>query len=1664
MKSADRCLNELFERVADVSWDQVALVCRGREVSFGELELWSNRVAWWLRERGVGPEVVVGLCVGRSVELVVGLLGVLKAGGVYLPLDPNLPVERLKFVLGDASVNAVLATRDLADRFADVDLVLCLDDTSALDDLPASRVCSGADSANAAYTIYTSGSTGRPKGVTITHSAIVNHISWITRELWKNEPLRFLQITSPSFDAAGWEFYGPLTSGGTLVLAPPQFSLDSQGLRKIVIAERIDVLGLTPAVLRQFAADGGLAGTSLRWMVCGGEALDHDVVTQCRAQLPELQVANLYGPTETCINSTFHLPTRDPAYGPVPIGRPIAGTRAYVTDESMNRVPHGTSGELLIGGAGVARGYVGRPALTAQRFVPDPFSGVPGQRLYRTGDKVKASRGGELEFLGRIDNQIKIHGFRIEPGEIESALGSLPGVTACAVARRDGPGGGAQLVAYLTGDADISALRAALRDRLPHYMVPSVLVRLASLPLTTTGKIDRKSLSVPEADRPRAADAPRDPIEQALTEFFAEAVGLLVQDIGVHDDFFELGGESMAATRLSSRVRSAINVDLAPVDVFQRRTVARIAEFIRASERDGTFTIPVDRGAEVALSAGQERMWFLEQLSPGLPTYTVPLAYRLGGALDVERLRAAVSDIVARHEVLRTLVPAVDGRPAPVVQDGTDVPWTIVDGTGLSEEQILDRARQEVRCSFDLASGPLVRASLLRLGPDDHLLVIALHHMLFDGWSVDVFTHELAHSYESRVRGNGGPLPALSPQYADFAAWQQLWLRSAAAHQQARYWTDRLAGAPLVLELPADRPRPVVQSHCGGVVEFSLPADLVEAVRALAARESATTFMVLLTAFAVLVARHTGQRDLLIGTPMADRGRPELEPLIGFLVNTLALRADLAGDPLVVELLAQVRQTCVGAYANSDFPFERLVETLKPERDPSRSPVVQVMFGYEVAPVPPRPMAGVTVELTKLYNGAAICDLMLSLEDNGADIAGRVTYDADLFDAATTSRLAGHYLTLLQSITTADPSTTRVSRLDMLTAAERSQIEGRLSDVEWPADRCLHELFESAADVSWDRAAVVCGDREVSFGELELWSNRVAWWLRERGVGPEIVVGLCASRSVELVVGLLGVLKAGGVYLPLDPDLPIGRIHFVLGDASADVVLTERSLANRFGDVDRVLCLDDSLLLAGLPDRRATSGVVAGNAAYLIYTSGSTGQPKGVTMTHQAACRLIWATRSAIVGNGGFPKRFGLNAPIFFDSSIKQLGWLLSGATLVMVPERARRDPGVLLDLIRRMRLDLLDFTPAQLEMMREIGNLDHIPYGMRLLIAGEAMSEGLWRDVGNGRWRAFNMYGPTECNTVSSAVVDASHTPVIGKPLPGYDLFVVDDDGNLTPTGVPGELVVGGARLARGYHNRPALTAARFVPDPFTGHKGRRLYRTGDFARYLTDGTVEFIGRRDCQIKLRGYRIELEEIEAAVSRQPGVTRSVALVWTDSAKAQRIVAYFQSAPDVREADILAALGHELPNYMIPAALVKVTEFPLTANAKINRVALPEPNFGATREPEAFVAPRDSIEELLTLLWAEVLDLNRPIDVHEDFFRLGGQSLLSVALIARINGAFAVALSVQALYSNATPRRTAEALRALAEPGILARRAKIILAVESMTDAEAAEALQELTAQ
>lgn len=1628
------CLHELFEAQADRTPEGTALVLGTEAWTYRQLDDRADRIAWRLLEKGVGPEHIVALHTRRSPAAFAGMLGVLKAGAAYLPLDPALPAARIEHMLEDSGAAVRLADHTTAAPVSHLD-TLVLDDAETWTRPSGGRPGVAVDPGGLAYLIYTSGSTGRPKAVMVPHRAIVNHTVWAVSDLWQGRRLKFLHRMSLSFDASNLEIYAPLTSGGTVVLTPSRTGIDLDELRKLIIDERIEVIGVTPPVLREALAARALAGTGLRWLMCGGEALDPAQVAECRAQVPGILVANFYGPTETCVNSTCYHASAHREPGPLPIGSPIRGTSAHVVDQALNPVPPGVPGELLIGGAGVTRGYLGRPGLTAERFIPDPF-GSPGARLYRTGDLVRRRATGDLEFLGRLDRQVKLRGFRIEPGEIEAALTGLDGVTAAAVTAVPDPTGGTRLIGYVTPAADPRGLRDALSARLPDYMVPSVIVGLDKLPLTSSGKLDRAALPVPE---PAAAGAdrigPRDPVEQLLAELVAEVLGVDLARVGAHDDFFDLGGHSLLVTRLVARVGRALAAALKPQDVFEGRTVAGLAAKVRESRCTTPWPPirPVEREGPLALSPAQERLWFLEQLRPGTTTYTTAVEYRLRGALDPAALRAALSDVVDRHDALRTVFPTRGERPEQRVLERIDLPWEFHDLRGRSADAVRALVDEVVRTPFDLATGPLIRARLLGVGADEHLLVLTVHHLVFDGWSATVLTRELARCYRARVHRSAPDRPAMPLQSTDFAAWQRDWLAGGPAAEQLGYWRDRLAGAPAALNLPADRPRPAVQTHRGGFAPVLVPADLVDRLRRLGRRRGVTLFMTLLAGFEVLLARHTGVTDVVVGTPVANRNRVELEPVIGFLVNTLALRTDLGGDPTVSELLDRVRETCLGAYANQDVPFERVVEQLRPSRDLSRSPVVQVLFGFDVAGSRVEALHDVGLEFSRLENGFAVCDLVVDLVDGPGGVAGGFTYASDLFDAATVGRMIGHYLTVLDSMTRHDPAVLRLSRVDLLPAAERAGIlaAGTAPEPAWPEHSGLHEDFESQVDRTPDGIAVRSGDLAWTYRELDERANRVAWRLREQGVGPGRVVALCTGRSAHLVAGVLGILKSGAAYLPLDPALPPARIHYMLEDAASAAVLTDRHCAAQVEGRGPVLRLDDEDTWRPYPADRPAVGGHHDDLAYLIYTSGSTGLPKAVAMSHRGIHWLTVSLAEEIIGAGPRPEAVALNSPVFFDGHVIQFGWMAGGASLVIVPEDVRRDPRLLVDLLIRHDIDLMDVTPSQLDMATSLGVLGAIPARTKLLVIGEAVSEKLWRALGDGPWPAYNLYGPTETHAATMTIIDPAEPLSIGVPLPGYDAFVVDASGEPVPRGVAGELVIGGGRIARGYHNRPALTAERFVPDAFTGRPGRRLYRTGDIVRHTSTGALEFIGRRDNQVKVRGYRIELGEIEEAILREPGVTACVAMLQDGAAGGQRIAAYFAAPPAVTEEDVLRALATRLPEYMVPAALLRLDAFPMTRNGKVDRSALPEASpAGSGAGPAA--APGDEIESRLTALWSELLG-DRSLGVHSHFFKSGGHSLLAVRLITRINREFAVDLPLPVLFGSPTPHGMAKELRERADP-------------------------------
>jgi amino acid adenylation domain-containing protein len=1632
-------VHEMIEAQAARTPGAVALACGGRETTYAELDRRAGRLARRLRRLGVGPETRVGLCAARTPEMVVGLLAVLKAGGAYLPLDPAYPAERLAFMLRDASVGLLLTQSSLADALPSTGAeVILLDevlpqDDALEDDAPLPPL---AGPENLAYVIYTSGSTGTPKGVGVPHRGVVHYLAWAAEAYGAGEGSGAPVHSSLSFDLTVTPLLAPLAAGGRVVLVPESLGVD--GLAEAVReGSDLTLVKLTPTHLsllaRQLPADD--AAGRVRTFVVGGENLTADQVAFWRRFAPETEIVNEYGPTETVVGCCVHrVSAEDAGAGSIPIGRPIARTRLYLLDARMQPVPVGVPGELYIGGEGVARGYLGRPALTASRFVPDPFGGTAGARLYRTGDRVRRRADGVLEFLGRLDDQVKVRGYRIEPGEIEAVLRRHPAVRGAAVVVR-ADGGEPRLVAYVES-ADPSSvppaeLREHLRGALPAHLVPAAFVALAHLPLTTNGKLDRRALPAP-AEAHADADAvarPRTPAEELLAELWAELLG--AGRVGADENFFDLGGHSLLATRLLARVAAAFGVELPVRAVFEAPTVTALAARIEAARSDGRAPSPpvaaVTREGPLPLSFAQERLWFLDRLEPGSTVYNVPVVLRLEGALDLAALERAVAGIVRRHEALRTTFATVDGAPVQVIHDAGGATLSVEDAAAMDDDALRARIEALAAAPFDLERGPLFRAVLLRRPGHEHVLLLLTHHVVSDGWSVGVLLREVAALYTSFASGAGSPLAPLPVQYADYAAWQRTHLEGARLDAQLGWWRERLAGAPAVLELPADRPRPAVRSHRGAVHRFAFDADVAARLRAFCRAEGATPFMALLAAFDVLLARYAGVDDVVVGTPVAGRTRAEVEPVIGFFVNTLALRADLSGDPSFREMVARVRETTLGAFAHQELPFEKLVEELRPGRSRSHSPLFQVLVVFQNTPGGSLEMKGLRALPVEPACRHAKFDLSLHLEEAPEGLRGQIEYATDLFDAETAGRIAGH-LRVLLAAALADPETP-VSDLPLLTDGERRTLLEAWNDTArgYPGGRCLHERFEAQARRTPDADAVVFGERRTTYRELDARAGRLARRLRRLGVGPEVRVGLCVHRGDEMVVALLAILKAGGAYVPLDPAYPAARVAFMLRDSAVPVLVTQSRLAETLPPIaahvvllDREMEVDPAEADAEGGDPPA-AGVLPENLAYLIYTSGSTGVPKGVAIAHASAVTLVdWALET-------FPREelAGVLAStsLCFDLSVWEIFLPLACGGKVIVAENALRLP----ELPARGEVTMVNTVPSAAAALLRMGGL---PRGLpALCLAGEPLKAELVRQLyaGAGVRAVHDLYGPSEDTTYSTweRVPADVETVLIGTPIADTRCYVLDAAMRPVPAGVVGELYIGGAGLARGYLGRPALTAEKFVPDPF-GPAGSRLYRTGDRARWR-GGKLDFLGRLDHQVKIRGFRIEPGEVEAVLVRHPGVRECAVLARDDGDGGMRLVAYV--VPDGGRGDpslLRAHLRERLPEYMVPAAWVALDALPLTPNGKLDRARLPEPG-RASGDADAHVAPRDAVERRLAALWEQVLR-TAPVGVRDDFFALGGHSLLAARLMAEVRAEFGRDLPLAMLFDGATVERMADALR------------------------------------
>jgi len=1659
------CLHAWFEAAAAQHPAAIAVRFEEQELTYGELNRRANQVAHYLRSQGVGPESIVALYLDRSLEMIVALLGIVKAGGAYLPMDLVYPADRLAFMLEESQARVVITQESLVEKLpAHAATVLCLDrDAALLAAQDASNPPCTTDAQNLAYVIYTSGSTGKPKGAMITQGNVVRLFTATDDWFHFSAADVWTMFHSYAFDFSVWEIWGALLYGGTLVVVPYWVSRSPEAFHDMLVRRGVTVLNQTPSAFTQLVTYDQQAGEKsaqlqLRLVIFGGEALNLQSLRPWFERHGDRcpQLVNMYGITETTVHVTYYPVTRADLANPSssPIGRPIPDLQVYVLDTHGNLAPIGVPGELYVGGRGVARGYLQRPELTAGRFVDPPFAeaaaaGIAGP-LYRSGDVGRWLPGGCLEYLGRCDHQVKIRGFRIELGEIEAVLARHPAIRQAVVLAREDRQNDKRLVAYIVPTIDpppsTSDLRGYLRAALPDYMIPAAFVPLESIPLTGNGKVDRRALPAADDKRPELSVqyvAPRTDDEAQLAAIWCEVLG--VDRVGVDDNFFELGGHSLLATQVISRIVARLKVELPLREMFLAPSVGQLAQRLIEARTQGRGRHhepirPAPRDGTLLPSFTQEALWFLDQLERDHPTYTVYPTLRIRGPLDVAVLERALNEISRRHEALRTRFPEVDGRPIQVIEPWQPRPLPLVDLSPLPQPQRRSELRrwvaEETERPINLQTGPLIRITLLKLSADEHVLVAAAHHIIYDGWSLGIMSRELSALYESYRAGRPATLPELSIQYADFAAWQRQLLQGPRLEQLRSYWAQKLAGVP-PLELPTDLPRPAVRTTRGDTLPCDLPADVAAAVREFCRSEGLTPFMALLAAFEVLLSRYAGQEDFAIGSPVANRIHPQTEPLVGYFINMVVLRADTGGDPSFRELARRVRQTALDAYEHQELTLDSVVDAVRPTRDASRHPLFQAMFVLQNNEPPSLANSGLAVDFwEEAPSGhAAFFELTLALGETPEGFQGSLNYNTDLFHGETIRRMAAHFPALLAGLLR-EPDRP-LSAVPLATAEERQTLVQQWS--QRPLDRsshaCIHDLFDGQARQTPNAVALIDGDRRWTYAELNARANQLAHYLQARGVGPDRLVAVRLPRSAELIAALWGVLKAGGAYVPLDPHLPAQRLQFTLDDAQVDVVITLEALRGDLPDgLPHIVCLDrDAAAIDAASRETPHHAATPANLAYVIYTSGSTGRPKGVMIEHRALVNYVHAVTAEYEIT--VADRVLQFASVSYDAHVEEVyPALVCGATLLLRSDDmldARR----FLERCRDWKTTFITVpTGFWHELTAAIVNERlTLPVQLRLVVIGgeSAMPQRVatWFQCVGTRVRLLNTYGPTETTVVAtSAPMSPADGRVqrlpIGRPLGNMRTYVLDAALEPVPVGVRGELYIGGASLGRGYLRRPELTAEKFVPDPFAAALGdvgdARMYRTGDVVRWRPDGQLEFIGRTDHQVKIRGFRIEPGEVERVLREHPALADAAVVALPRAPGDLQLAGYYAPAgvEIPTAAELRRFLAARLPEFMIPAAFVSLPALPATASGKIDRRSLPPPDWSAAARSGQYVAPQTPTQQALAQVWAELLRTER-VGIEDNFFDLGGNSLLAMRLMSRIRETLSADVPLVHLFTSPT---------------------------------------------
>jgi amino acid adenylation domain-containing protein len=1653
-----KCVHELFAEQLRVNPDKGAVAFVEQKLSYQELDDKSRDLALYLQLQGVKPDSVVGLCAERSLEMMLGIIGTVQAGGAYLPLDPDFPEGRLSYMMQDSQARVVLTQEKFRKKIGPL-----LKEGTQLVTLdtqwPEISACVGAlkkqgikvacevKPGNLCYVIYTSGSTGNPKGVPVEHQALMNRLHWMQNRYPLTRDDVVLQKTPYSFDVSVWEFFWPMIAGASLVFAVPDGHRDVRYLENIINEAKITTLHYAPSMLHMFLDNAKAECRSVKQIFCSGEALDKKSVDDYKTKFPNAVLHNLYGPTEAAIDVTAY-DCSQLSYPFVPIGTPIDNTQIYILDPHNHLQPMGVPGELHIAGDGLARGYLNRPELTQEKFVANPFQ--PGTRMYKTGDLARWLEDGNIQYLGRIDTQVKIGGIRIETGEIEAQLNQYPGIQDSVVVAQ-GQEANKQLIAFYrakdsTADHLVhlpyQELRAQLSRALPEYMVPAVFVSLAEIPLNSNGKVDRRALARMEVRIASDQEyvAPRTETEKQLVEIWAEVLKLTPQRIGVNDTFFELGGHSLLATQLISKIRSQLDIDLRVKDLFEHTSITQLAELIVNTETSTIPAIrPVDRTKfdQLPLSFAQERLWFIDQMEPNSPGYNLPAAVTIRGGLNIDQLQQALNHVIARHEILRTVFPGHEGQAHQLILDKLDFRFDFTDLSHYtSKEERHGKAkeicRQEAARPFDLVRGPLFHGKVIKLADREHILLLCMHHIISDGWSLGVLINDLGLIMKALRQGRHPDLSPLPIQYVDYSVWQRTVLEAGGVlKQQLTYWQKKLAGVPESLDLATDYPRPSVQSLAGATHAFTLDAQLTGKLKSIAQHKGATLYMVLLAAFKVLLYRYTSQSDFCVGTPIANRQYGETEGLIGMFVNTLALRSQIEGEDTFSALLSRVKATCLEAYEHQDAPFEKVVDMLQPQRNLAITPLFQVMVILQNATTETLEQ---DFQLYPLETDVSKFDLIVDFTETVEGLAGAIEYSTALYKPQTIARIAGQFTALCEAVTTTP--TAKIRDLDYLSDAEKQLllVEYNNTRADYPRDKCIHDFFVEQVRRNPGQQAVRFGDEELSYQDLYQRSGDLALYLQFLGVKQDSVVGLCVERSLEMMVGIMGIVRAGGAYLPADPANPDDRLEYMLQDSQATVVLTQERFRNKLKSLlleeVKLVTLDKqwpeiSQSAAALKAQRTElrREVQSHNLSYLIYTSGSTGRPKGVLVEHRALVnRINWMQKRYRLTKDDLVLQ---KTPYSFDVSVWECFWpMMAGASLVFAAPDGHKDVEYLEHLITQAKVTTLHFVPSMLHSFLENarGSCGSV---RQIFCSGEALDKKSVDDYKTKFPNAVlhNLYGPTEA-AIDVTAYDCSQLSYpfvpIGTPIDNTQIYILDPHNHLQPMGVPGELHIAGDGLARGYLNRPELTQEKFVANPF--QPGTRMYKTGDLARWLEDGNIQYLGRVDTQVKIRGFRIELGEIEARLNQHAEI-QDCAVIAQGQEGNKQLIAFYRAKNT--QADqfvhlpyegLRAHLSQTLPEYMVPAAFVSVPAIPLSSNGKVDRRALERKDVKIT-SGHPYLAPRTNTEKQLVEIWAEVLkQAPQKIGISDSFFGLGGHSLSAVQLMAKINRRFNQSLPLAIMFT------------------------------------------------